>query len=86
MTTFSEQRVFSVSELTKYGSARTWRRIIQRGEIGVIRIGGAVKIPEAELEKFLSERFTPARNRRESRPQTVAEAIDRVLPRLRTAR
>jgi hypothetical protein len=49
------------------------------GEIGVIRIGGAVKIPEAELEKFLSERFTPARNRREARPQTVAEAIDRVL-------
>ena len=82
----SEQKMFDISDLLHLASPRTWRRLIQRGEIGVLRIGGAVKIPEAELERFLSERFTPARDRRENRPQTVAEAIDRVLPRLRVAR
>jgi len=82
----SGQRTFAVSDLAQYGSPRTWRRIISRGEIGFLRIGGSCRIPELELERFLSERFTPPRNRQETRPQTVAEAIDRVLPRLRVAR
>ena len=80
------QRTFAVSDLAQYGSSRTWPRIISRGEIGILRIGGSCRIPESELERFLSERFTPPRNRQESRPQSVEEALDRVLPRLRVAR
>jgi len=86
MTSLSEQKVFDISDLGHLASPRTWRRLISRGEIGVLRIGGAVKVPEVELERFLSERFVAPRNQREDRPQTVAEAIDRVLPRLRVAR
>lgn len=82
----SEQKMFDVSDLGHLASPRTWRRLIQRGEIGVLRIGGGVKVPEAELERFLSERFVAPRKQREDRPQTVSEAIDRVLPRLRVAR
>ena len=86
MTSLSEQKMFDISDLGHLASPRTWRRLISRGEIGVLRIGGAVKVPEAELERFLAERFTPARDRREARPQSVEEALDRVLPRLRVAR
>lgn len=83
MTALSAQRVYSVAELTKYGSPRTWRRIIQRGEIGTLRIGGAVKILESELERFLAARSTPARIAPRTDPQTVEQIIDQVLPRRR---
>jgi len=85
MTSLSEQKMFDVSDLGHLASPRTWRRLIQRGEIGIIKIGGAVKIPEAELERFLAERFTPARSNREEAPRTVAEIIDMPLPRKRRA-
>jgi len=67
-------------------SPRTGRRLLSSGSVGFYRIGGAVRIHEAEVERFLAERYTPARNRQEARPQSVAEAIDRVLPRIRAAR
>jgi len=85
MTSLSEQKMFDVSDLGHLASPRTWRRLIQRGEIGVLRIGGAVKVPESELERFLSERFTPARAIRKEEPRTVAEIIDLALPRKRRA-
>ena len=77
--------MFDISDLLHLASPRTWRRLISRGEIGVLRIGGAVKVPEAELERFLSERFTPARSNRKEEPRTVAEIIDLALPRKRRA-
>ena len=81
----AEQKMFDISDLGHLAFPRTWRRLIQRGEIGVLRIGGAVKVPEAELERFLSERFTPARSARKEEPRTVAEIIDLALPRKRRA-
>jgi len=85
MTSLSEQKMFPISDLGHLAAPRTWRRLIQRGEIGVLRVGGAVKIPEAELERFLSERFSPARSKRKEAPRTIAEIIDTTLPRKRRA-
>jgi len=82
----SEQKMFDISDLLHLASPRTWRRLISRGEIGVLRIGGAVKVPEAELERFLSERFTPARFKRKEEERTVAEIIDMTLPRKRRSK
>jgi len=86
MTSLSEQKMFNVADLGHLASPRTWRRLIQRGEIGVLRIGGAVKVPESELERFLAERFTPSRSNRQEMPKTVAEVIDLALPRKRRSR
>ena len=86
MTTLSEQKMFDISDLGHLASPRTWRRLISRGEIGILRIGGAVKVPEAELERFLTERFTPARSKREEEPRTIAEIIDMTLPRKRRSK
>ena len=85
MTSLSEQKMFDVSDLGHLASPRTWRRLIQRGEIGVLRIGGAVKVPESELERFLSERFTPSRSNRKEEPQSVVAILDQALPRKRRA-
>ena len=86
MTSLSEQKMFDISDLGHLASPRTWRRLIQRGEIGILRIGGAVKVPESELERFLSERFTPARSNRKEEPRTVAQILDMTLPRKRRSK
>lgn len=65
-------------------SARTWRRIIAAGRIGVLRIEGSVRIPEAELERFLTERFTPAvKVLRHIDPETVESLVNNVVARRR---
>jgi excisionase family DNA binding protein len=65
-------------------SRQTWRRIIARGEIGIVRLAGSVLIPEQELERFLAERFVPARvARRATEPQEIKSILDRHLPRRR---
>ncbi len=82
----ADQRLLELSAVIEQTrlSARSWRRIISRGEIGVVRIGGSVRIPASALELFLSERFTPARNlRRSVGPQEVEEILDRLAPRRR---
>ena len=86
MTSLSEQKMFDISDLGHLASPRTWRRLISRGEIGILRIGGAVKVPEAELERFLAARFTPARPNREEAPRTVAQILDMTLPRKRRSK
>ena len=85
MTSLSEQKMFDISDLGHLASPRTWRRLISRGEIGILRIGGAVKVPEAELEKFLAARFTPARSARKEEQQNVVAILDQALPRKRRA-
>jgi len=40
---------------------RSGRSLIARGELGIVRILNRVFVPEQELERFLRERFTPAR-------------------------
>jgi len=86
MTTLSEQKMFDISDLGHLASPRTWRRLISRGEIGILRIGGAVKVPESELERFLAARFIPARSNREEAPRTVAQILDMTLPRKRRSK
>lgn len=55
-------------------SMRTVRRLIARGELGVVRSAGSVLVPEGELERYISERFTPARA--EQRPVEPRELMD----------
>jgi excisionase family DNA binding protein len=65
-------------------SKRTGRRIIRAGKIGVLRIEGSVRIPEAELERFLTERFIPPHEPvRAAGPQEIEGILDRVAPRRR---
>ena len=86
MTSLSSQRVYTIAELAQYGSPRTWRRIIASGQIGVIRIGSTVKVPEAELERFLAQRFVPARAAGPVQTKSVMEIVDAIVPRRRGAR
>ena len=86
MTSLSSQRVYTIAELAQYGSPRTWRRIIASGQIGVIRILGTVKVPEAELERFLAARFVPARAAGPVDKRSVVEVLDSIVPRRRGAR
>jgi hypothetical protein len=83
MTPLAEQRLFPFADVFPGKipvSPRTARRLVARGEIGVIRISGGVYIPEMEIERFLLARFTPART---ADPQTVLQVLDRVLPKKR---
>ena len=66
-------------------SPRTGRRIIASGKIGVVRIGAAVRIPAAELARFLSSNYTPPREERETAPQSIVDVLDRIVPRKRGA-
>jgi excisionase family DNA binding protein len=65
-------------------SERTCRRIIRAGKIGVLRIEGSIRIPEAELERFLSERFVPAiKVRKHVDPETVMSLVNNIVARRR---
>jgi hypothetical protein len=83
VTPFSEQRLLDLAAVIERTglSARSWRRIIRARKIGILRIEGSVRIPEEELERFLAERFTPARDlRREREPQEIEAILDRAVP------
>jgi excisionase family DNA binding protein len=83
---FSEQKLFDLCTIVERTgvSARTWRRLISAGKIGVLRIEGSVRIPEAELERFLAERFVPARPlRRPLAPASIEQLIEKHAPRRR---
>ena len=57
-------------------SERAWRRILASGAIGFVRIGGSVRVPECELERFLQERFTPASETpRKRTPVSVSQIV-----------
>lgn len=81
-----EQRLLDLSDIvakTKI-SARSWRRIIRAGQIGILRIEGSVRIPEGELERFLAERFTPAvKVLRHIDPETVESIVNNAVARRR---
>jgi len=88
MTTLSEDVLLDLpAVIERTGlSARTWRRIISAGGIGIIRISGSVRIPKSSLEIYLSAHFTPPREtRKDPTPRQLAEVIDAVLPRKRRA-
>lgn len=60
-TSLASQPSHDVSTVAKRWSVpeRTVRRIIAAGKIGVLRIEGAIRIPESEQERYLRESFTP---------------------------
>ena len=65
-------------------SVRQGHRIISRGEIGIVRIGRAIRIPEAEADRFLAERFIAAKTeigrRRPAVLRNVASIVDGIIP------
>jgi excisionase family DNA binding protein len=81
----SEQRLLLLDEIVERTSlsSRTWRRIIARGDVGVVRIQGSVRIPEAELDAYLQRNFTPPIGRRHLAPAAIEEIIDKAVPRRR---
>jgi len=66
-------------------SAKTWRRIISSGGVGVCRIQGSVRIPKSSLEAYLASCFSPPRDTRPKETQSVVAILDRALPRKRRA-
>jgi excisionase family DNA binding protein len=42
-------------------SVAFWRKLAARRGIGVVRLGRACRVREADLERFLTERCRPAR-------------------------
>lgn len=65
-------------------SERTCRRIVREGKIGILRVEGSVRIPEAEIERYLGERYVPAVEvRRCVDPDTVLSLVNNVVARRR---
>jgi hypothetical protein len=88
MTALSDDALLDIDAVVAQTgiSARTWRRIIAAGAVGVCRISGSVRIPKSSLEMYLATHFTPPRvSRKDSTPRQLAEVIDAVLPRKRRA-
>lgn len=69
-------------------SVRHLRRLITSGELGSVRIGGLVRVPEVEAQRLIAERFLPPkteepRRRRLAGPGNVATIVDGVIGRQR---
>jgi excisionase family DNA binding protein len=70
-------------------SSRTWRRFIASGLIGVCRIGRSIRVPEAELERFLADHFHPPTSSKVPRTSrlpvrgSVTNIVDTVIERNR---
>ena len=60
MSTPSFDRLLSVGQIANLLSlsTRSVRRLLP--EIGFVRVGGTIRVPEATLERFLSDRFQQA--------------------------
>ena len=56
-------RVREVSDATALSQA-CWRRWILEGRVEVVRLGRAVRIPQAEIERIISQGTVPAREAR----------------------
>lgn len=52
-------KVPEVAEATGLGSSHIWR-LIQRGELPVVRIGKSVRIRASDLDRFIEERLSTA--------------------------
>lgn len=90
MTALADQRLFPFEKVFPGKiplCPRSGRRLIARGELGIVRVSGRVFVPEVELERFLSERFTPARDPEQKlAPVSIEAVLDKHAPRKRGAR
>jgi excisionase family DNA binding protein len=55
-------KVPEAAELLALSQKTVWQWIAMR-KIGVIRLGRAVRVPESEIDRLMSEGATPARRR-----------------------
>lgn len=72
-----DRMAYTVNEAARAlgASSRTVYRLIERGDLRVIRLGISVRIPEDELRRFLSDgtaEWTPANRGRHVRCETKA--------------
>lgn len=38
-------------------------KMIQAGEMGSVQVGGVIRIPEAEVDRYIAENWTPAKEK-----------------------
>lgn len=69
-------------------SIRHIRRLVARGELGSVKVGGLVRVPQAEIERFIAERFVSPKEevpkRRRNKPLSagyVTSVVDSVIRR-----
>jgi len=88
VTTLSDSELIPFNEFIQklHCSPRTGRRILAVGEIGYIRRGGSCLIPKSEFEKYLAQRFVPARAAAPVQTKSLMEIVDAIVPRRRGAR
>ena len=66
-------------------SRRTGRRLIDAGEIGYTKVSASIRVPAAEIEKYLAKRWTPAKTAHTFVPPSIHDTLEEVLPRQRRA-
>ena len=69
-------------------SVRTVRRLVARQHLGACKIGKAIRIPEEELSRFITERFRPPQAKEIPLPRlttsgNVASIVDGIIDRHR---
>jgi excisionase family DNA binding protein len=69
-------------------SVRHLRRLIASGQLGAVKVGDLIRVPEAEAQRFIAERFLPPKTeepqcRRLAGPGNVATIVDGVIGRQR---
>lgn len=62
------EKLYSVNEAAELlgFKAKTIRRWVDFRKIGHVRVGGAIRIPESELSRVVSEGTVPRHERREA--------------------
>jgi excisionase family DNA binding protein len=69
-------------------SVRHLRRLIASGQLGAVKVGDLIRVPEAEAQRFIAERFLPPKTeepqcRRLAGTGNVATIVDGVIGRHR---
>ena len=83
-------KLLSLEELSAlWGcSIRHLRRLVASGQLGFVKVGGLLRVPQVEAERFLGERFVaskaeePCSNRGKlMRTGSIASLVDTVINR-----
>ena len=61
-------------------SPRSVRRLIDQGHLAPVRIGRALRVPRAELERYIDERITASHNRRRAGPAALENTACQSAP------
>jgi excisionase family DNA binding protein len=82
-------KLYSLEHLSEQWncSVRHIRRLIASGQLGAVKVGGLVRIPQAEVERFLADRFVapvasiPYRWHRPTETGSMETIVDGILNR-----